>query len=99
MNIRMLCTSNVAHQVRVINGRQYSGVAGQEFDIIDADAAILSANGWTWVAPSGPTTARPTGTLGVYQATHGFKFFDTTLNKLIVFAAAAWRDPSTGAAV
>ena len=67
----------------------------------DGDAAILGANGWVTVAPSGPPSARPTAALGSanYTASEGARFFDTTLGYLIVFAGGAWRNPATGAAV
>jgi hypothetical protein len=99
MNIRMLGPAAVSQQVRVINGRQYSASAGQELDVIDVDAQVLSANGWIWVAPSGTTAQRPVGTLGMYQATEGFLYFDTSINLLITFAGGTWRSNSTSAPV
>jgi hypothetical protein len=99
MNIRMLGPNNIAQQTRVVNGRSYTLAAGAEMDIIDVDAAILSANGWTWVAQSGTTAQRPTGTLGQYNANEGSTFFDTSLGYVIKYAGGAWRNPSTGAAV
>jgi hypothetical protein len=59
----------------------------------------LQANGWVFVAPSGPSTARPTGTLGQYTATEGAEFYDQTLGYVIKFAGGAWRNPAVGAAV
>ncbi len=40
---------------------RYAGTPGQVFDVPDADGALLAANGWTFVSPSGLTSARPTG--------------------------------------
>ncbi len=99
MNIRMLPPVAVGQQMRIANGRTYTGVPGVELDVPDFDAGILQANGWTWVAPSGPTSARPTKALGLYQATVGMEFFDATLGYLIKFDGSTWRNPATGAAV
>jgi hypothetical protein len=99
MNIRMLIPANPQKNPLVVNSRTYGGPAGQPLDIPDFDAAVLEANGWARVAPSGPTSARPTGTLGLYQATDGAKFFDTTLGYVVEFSSGAWRNPATGAAV
>jgi hypothetical protein len=68
-------------------------------DVYDADAQELEANGWIPVAPSGPTSARPAGTLGLYSAAAGSTFFDTTLGKLIFSDGETWRDPANGNAV
>ncbi len=99
MNIRMLGPVAVAQQTRVVNGRSYTAAAGVEIDVIDCDAMIFQANGWTWVAPSGPSSARPTGTQGLYPAKVGAEFFDVTLGYLIRFDGGAWRNPANGAAV
>ncbi len=99
MNSRMLGPENIQNQTKVVNGRTYTAAAGQPIDVPDFDANLLQANGWTLVALSGPTSARPVGTLGVYAATPGTRFFDTTLGKLIVFDGAVWRDPATGNSV
>jgi hypothetical protein len=98
MDWRML--GPVVAATTIANGRSYSGAPGEAYDVIDSDAAILGANGWTKVCPSGPTSARPpTAQLGGYWAARGFKFFDTTINSLIVYDGAAWRDPVTGSFV
>jgi hypothetical protein len=97
----MLGPVNVAQQTTTVNGRTYTLAAGQPADILDADAQVLGANGWVTVAPSGPTSARPAAALGgaPYCASEGARFFDTTLNYLIIFAGGAWRNPATGASV
>jgi hypothetical protein len=99
MNIRLLPPVEVAEQTRVVNGRSYTAAPGSTLDVLDSDAQVLMANNWVFVAPSGPTSARPTGTLGLYSAAAAQTFFDTTLGKLIVSDGQTWRDPSTGNAV
>ena len=99
MNRRMLPPTQVGYQTRTVNGRTYTGSTGVVMDIPDFDATTLSANGWIDICPSGTTLQRPTGTLGQYNASAGFKFFDTTLNQIIVSDGKSWRDPATGNAV
>jgi hypothetical protein len=84
MNIRLLPPVSVPAQTRVVNGRSYTAAPGSVIDVYDADAEQLQANGWIPVAPSGPTGARPSGTLGLYTAAAGSTFFDMTLGKLII---------------
>jgi hypothetical protein len=97
---RMLPPSvSVGEQTREIYGRTYSASPGVALDIFDSDAEVLSANGWIKVALSGPTTARPSQTLGAtppYLAVSGFQFLDTTLGKFVFFDGTTWRDPITG---
>jgi hypothetical protein len=102
MNFRMLPPVAISAQTMTINGRQYSGTPGTVLDIPDFDAAVLGANGWAPIAPSGPTALRPSPLAGKtppYLAAPGFEYFDTTLGKLIFFDGATWRDPATGSAV
>src|ERR1700756_2668087 len=99
MNIRLLPPVSVALQTIAFKGRAYSAVPGGFLDVLDSDAAVLEANGWIHVATSGPTSARPTGTLGPYSAAAGQSFFDTTLGKLIFSDGQSWRDPANGNAV
>jgi hypothetical protein len=99
MNLRMLGPVNPAMQTRIVNGRTYTAAAGAEIDVPDFDGAVLAANGWVAVAPSGPSSARPTGSLPPYPAYEGAEFFDTSLGYLIKFAGGAWRNPATGASV
>jgi hypothetical protein len=89
----------VAEQVRTVNGRTYSSTPGNVIDVLDADAQELQANGWIPIAPSGPTSERPAGTLGLYNALPGATYFDVTINKLIISDGASWRDPVNGNAV
>jgi hypothetical protein len=101
-NFRMLPPVATSAQSRTVNGRTYSATPGSAIDIFDADAETLSANGWTKVALSGPTSARPSPILGVsppYLAAPGFLFLDTTIDELIVFDGANWRNPISGASV
>jgi hypothetical protein len=99
MNIRLLPPVSVSEQTLVIHGRSYSAAPGNFLDVLDADAQELEANGWIAIAPSGPSSARPVGTLGVFSASAGQSFFDTTLGKLIISDGQTWRDPATGGAV
>jgi hypothetical protein len=92
----------VGQQVLTANGRGYSGVPGTAIDVPDFDAGVLCANGWTRVALSGPTSARPPinpNTSPPYTAAAGLHFFDSTIGKIIVFDGATWRDPVNGNAV
>jgi hypothetical protein len=92
---RMLPPTSVAQQIRTVNGRTYSGAPGQAVDIVDFDAEVLTANGWTKVSLSGPTTSRPSPTLGAtppYLAVPGLDFLDTTL---IQIAAAVATNAAT----
>jgi hypothetical protein len=98
MNFRMLPPPAVINQTIVANGRSYTGEPGSVFDIVDCDAVMLSANGWTKVALSGPTSARPS-TNPPYVAAPGLQFFDTSLGKIIIFDGTVWRDPVNGNAV
>lgn len=99
MNHRMLPPTQAAYQTRVVNGRTYTGAPGVAIDVPDFDADMLAANGWIDAGPSGTTAQRPTGTLGRYSASAGFKFLDTTLGKIIVSNGTSWIDPVTGTAV
>jgi hypothetical protein len=86
-----------------VNGRIYPPVApGTVIDVPDFDAAGLCGNGYTRIAISGPTNARPStspNTTPPYVAAPGVQFVDTTIGKLIVHDGATWRDPVTGNAV
>jgi hypothetical protein len=99
MNIRLLPPTAAAYQTIAVKGRTYSSTPGNVVDVYDADAQVLEANGWIPVAPSGPTSARPTGTLGLYSAAAGQTFYDTTIGKYIVSDGVSWRDVSNGNAV
>ena len=99
---RMLPPTGLSQLNRTVNGRTYSAAPGSAIDIVDCDAEVLSANGWTKIALSGATSARPSTTLNgspPYHATAGFHYVDVTLGKVIVFDGLTWRDPITGNAV
>jgi hypothetical protein len=85
--------------VEGVLGRTYSSTPGNIVDVLDADAQELQANGWVWISASGPSTTRPTGTLGLYSAAAGQWYYDVTIGKLIVSDGQTWRDPSNGNAV
>ncbi|SHG91254.1 hypothetical protein [Bradyrhizobium erythrophlei] len=74
-----------------VNGRTYSATAGAQ-DVPEFDATHLQANGWTYLAPSGPTTQRPTSELGVYPRVRGAKFWDATLSHMVIWDGANWRN-------
>lgn len=101
---RMLPPITVAYQTRTVNGRTYSGTPGQVLDVPSFDADVLAANGWAFVAQSGPTSARPKPSLGPIgpegaQAGPGMKYLDTTLGVLIVSDGVTWRSAVDGSAV
>jgi hypothetical protein len=103
---RVLPPSNVQKQTMTVgNGsRTITGTPGNVFDIASFDAASLGANGWLDLFDSGPTSARPvagiimnpgqTTTLSV-----GAVFLDTSINAIIAWDGAAWRNVLTGASV
>lgn len=102
MNFRVLPPTIATKQTMNINGRIYTGVPGVAMDVPDFDGRVLTANGWIYIAPSGPTSARPSANPNLtppYTAAIGTDFWDTTLNKYIVFDGATYRDPATGTAV
>jgi hypothetical protein len=95
---RLFPALSVANQSRSAYGRQYSGTPGQAIDVPDTDSDVLCANGWIFVALSGPTSARPTAAT-VPSAQTGLHYFDSTLGIIVVFDGAVFRDPATGNAV
>ncbi|MET7242492.1 hypothetical protein ABZT49_03930 [Methylobacterium sp. EM32] len=99
MNWRLFPPVAVREQTRTVNGRTYTGTPGSVVTVPEQDGQVLQANGWTFVAPSGPTSARPVGKTGLYAAHRGAQFFDEALGKLIVFDGQTWRDPLNGNAV
>lgn len=78
-----------------VNGRSYSCAVGASIDVVDHDAGVLEANGWTASAPGGvgATTLRPA------NPSKGLAFHDSTLGYTIVWDGKTWRNPATGAAV
>jgi hypothetical protein len=99
VSIRLLGPVEPALQTRIVNNRSYTAAAGSVIDVLDSDAQVLQANGFIFVAPSGPTSARPAGTLGLYSAAAGSTFYDTTIGKFIVSDGVNWRDVSNGNSV
>ena len=77
------------------DGRVYTSTgAGVVIDAHESDLHALESAGYTAVAPSGATSARPA------NPRKGQHFVDTTVAKLIVAdGTGTWRDPLTGAAV
>ncbi len=82
-----------------VSGRNYSCAAGSTIDVLDADAHIMSANGWTEQGFVGTTAQRPTPQDAAPVLMTGLVYIDTTLGYAIRWDGAAWRNPSTGAAV
>jgi hypothetical protein len=91
--VRMLSPAKTISVLK--EGRAYlSQGAGAVIDAHESDLHALDSAGYTPVAMSGATAARPVG------PRKGQHFLDTTLGKLIVAdGAGTWRDPVTGAAV
>lgn len=79
-----------------VSGRSYDPSLGAQ-DIPDFDARTLEANGWSFVANSGPSSQRPTSAVAPSPLLPGVKFFDTTLDSLICWDGATWRDESGNA--
>jgi hypothetical protein len=73
------------------NGRTYDPAAGAQ-DVPEGDAAHLEANGWIFLAMSGPTTARPTSALGTHPLVSGTKFWDTTISHMVMWDGKNWRN-------
>jgi hypothetical protein len=99
LKCRMLPPIDSRYQTITTSGRTYSAQPHTALDVLDVDAQVLEANGWTNMGPTGTTAQRPTGTLGVWTATRGARYYDTTIGKLIMHDGMTWRDPATGAAV
>ena len=91
--VRMISPGKTVSVVK--DGRAYvSQGAGAVIDAHESDLHALESAGYTPVAPSGATSARPA------SPRKGLHFLDTTLAKLIVAdVSGVWRDPITGAAV
>lgn len=91
--IRMLSPSKIVNVAK--DGRTYASQGGGAVvDAHESDVHALESAGYTPVAPSGATSARPV------SPAKGQRFLDTSLGKLIVAdGGGVWRDPVTGAAV
>jgi hypothetical protein len=94
---RMLPPVVVAEQTRVVFGRSYTGTPGYTYDIESCDAEELSANGWIDCALSGPTSERPSASVGPNSLFPGLQFLDTDLDAVVVWDGATWRNVLTGA--
>ncbi|OKO80148.1 hypothetical protein AC629_27845 [Bradyrhizobium sp. NAS80.1] len=73
------------------NGRTYDPTAGAQ-DVPDFDANVLQANGWSFVAVSGPTATRHSATTGAYPLHAGVKYWDTTISHLLTWDGKNWRN-------
>jgi hypothetical protein len=98
MDHRLLPPTTISKQTMTVNGRVYSATPGSAIDVPDFDSTILQANGWQFVAPSGPSSDRPASALGLYPRVAGAKFYDTTLGAMIEYDGQSWRRVDTGAA-
>jgi hypothetical protein len=94
-------TTSGKNPISAIGGRSYSVADYSVVDVGGADAALLSANGWLQIAQVGPTAGRPLPGSDATAASHGCRYVDTDLSKLIVFDGRrnVWIDPVTGAVV
>jgi hypothetical protein len=91
--VRLMSPSKTVSIVK--EGRAYTSPgAGAVIDAHESDLHALDSAGYTFVAPSGPTAARPA------SPRKGQLFVDTSLAKVIVAdGVGVWRDPLTGSAV
>jgi hypothetical protein len=80
---------------QTIEGRTYVGVSGTPLDVVDADAYVLAANGWTISAKQGvgTTAQRPA------NPQRGDEWIDTTVGAHIKFDGKVWRHSVTHATV
>lgn len=74
-----------------LKGRVYDPAGGVQ-DVPEFDSSHLQANGWVFLATSGPTAGRPTSALGTHPLFVGTKYWDTTLSKTIMWDGKVWRD-------
>ncbi|WP_149344291.1 hypothetical protein [Neorhizobium sp. P12A] len=94
MTCRMMPPGSGLKNTIMVNGRTYTCALGSMIDVPDADAYVMTANGWVDTTRlSGPTANRP-ATPNVNA-----KFHDTTLNVLIVWDGVNWRSIATGGVV
>lgn len=98
---RLMPPANGTANPFTFQGRTYSCAVGSTIDVHDDtgtpfDETALASNGWTPTSSLGvgPTGARPTSIAKPRDT-----FVDTTLGLLIIYDGAAWRLPTTGAAV
>jgi hypothetical protein len=91
--VRVLPPIDVRYQKMIVFGRSYAGAPGATLDVLDSDAAVLTANNWIRVGRSSTTATRPT------DARVGETLLDTTLGIVIIWDGANWRNPVTGVGV
>jgi hypothetical protein len=96
---RLFPPFNTNSSAIIVNGRTYNPSLGTAIDAPDFDSQPLQANNWTYVAVSGSTASRPSGSLGAAPAARGGHYFDITLGYVIVYDGATWRNPANGNAV
>ncbi|SHG91221.1 SGNH/GDSL hydrolase family protein [Bradyrhizobium erythrophlei] len=90
MTTHRLIPPAVASKV-TLDGRVYDPAAGGQ-DVPDYDSMALQANGWSFLAVSGPTSARPHAAVGPYPLLRGTTFWDTSVDHLVSWDGATWRD-------
>lgn len=98
---RMLPPSNIPQRTLTANGRAYSGTPGNVYDVLDADAAVLAANGWIDCGQSCATGSRPSSGVppNAYPLFVGAAYIDTSQNVVARWDGATWRNVITGASV
>lgn len=74
-----------------VNGRTYSPASGAQ-DVPDFDSEVLQANNWSFLAISGPTSARTTSAVGSTPLLVGAQHWDTTLSHLVTWDGKNWRN-------
>lgn len=72
-----------------VHGRTYDP-ASVAVDAYVQDAGRLEANGWMFLAPSGPTSQRPDSPVGLYPRIPGFKYWDTTTSHMVIWNGKIW---------
>ena len=98
--VRVLPPVDVRYQATSANGRSYTSTPGHVLDVLESDAAVLTANNWLYVAQSGTSAQRPTSSLGNGStAATGARYFDTTVGALIMFDGKTWRSLVDGSSV
>lgn len=75
----------------IVNGRTFDPAVGAQ-DVPEFDSSHLQANGWIFLAMSGPTAARPTSTLGTHPLVPGAKYWDTTVGHMVMWDGKNWRN-------
>src|SRR4051794_33367472 len=90
LNMRMFPPVKPGWMQTTAYGRSYSGTVGVPLTVSAGDGGLLEANGWTLIAISGSSAARPRK--GSFQLSPGLRFYDEDLGKLIIYDGATWRD-------